>query len=354
MSAMSGSPSRQVILHVGLPKTGTTYLQQSFVGHRDQLSSHGVSYPRFGQEHLAGHHNLTFHLRGAPVQGADYGDLTAEAALRRALDEQPEANVLLSSEGFSALDANGVGILLRAIQGLEPRVVVYVRRRSKLMGSSWQEAVKHGSPLGLLEYVSTRLLESGARMLRFEQVLLGIAQAFGRDAMHVLVYDHLVEDGVDLFSHFASTVLGIDGLAVDEARRSNQSIASIEVEIVRAVNQAILSGGGTPSIARTARLHDWLRQDPAAGELIAQVQSVMDARGEELDLSVLDGEWLDRDRFVLEQLGDAVRNPASATELFRIGGPTKVRMLRPAELHASIPLATFAELAERVANDPAS
>jgi len=350
---MPGPTPRQVVLHVGLPKTGTTYLQEGFVRHREALLGCGVSYPTFGQEHLAGHHNLALHLRGMPVVNADYGDLSAEDALRRALNEDAHANVLLSSEGFSALGAGGVTTLLRAIEGCEPRVVVYLRRRSQLIISSWQEAVKHGSPLGLLEYVASRILESGARMLRFEQVLTNIAQAFGREAMRVIVYDHLLEDGVDIMDHFTSTILGLDNFAAsrDRATKSNQSVGAAQLEVVRAVNQLLLVRGGSPSIEQTSSLQRLLMHDPAACDLVRRVEEVRERRSEDLDLGVLDGEWLDRDRFILEHLGEAVCNPVSERQLFRSAQSTIVRMLRPAELQAAIPLSEFAAIAERVARE---
>jgi hypothetical protein len=352
---MPRSTPRQVVLHVGLPKTGTTYLQEGFVRHRDALLACGVSYPKFGQEHLAGHHNLTLHLRGMPVVSADYGDLSAEGAVRRAIDENSNANVLLSSEGFSALAAGGVATLLRAIAECEPRVVVYLRRRSQLMASSWQEAVKHGSPLGLLEYVASRVLGSGARTLRFEQVLTSIAQAFGREAMRVIVYDHLLEDGVDIMDHFTSTILDLDGFEAsrDRSTKSNQAVGAAQLEVVRAVNQLLLARGGITSIQLTSSLQRLLMHDAAARDLVRRVEEVRDSRGEELDLGVLDGEWLDRDRLVLEHLGNAVCNPASESELFRPARSTKVRMLRPAELQAAIPLSEFVTIAERAGRDSA-
>ena len=38
-------PVTRVVLHVGLPKTGTTYLQALLADHRDELRGSGVLYP---------------------------------------------------------------------------------------------------------------------------------------------------------------------------------------------------------------------------------------------------------------------------------------------------------------------
>src|SRR3954451_9558246 len=37
--------SRVVYLHVGAPKTGTTYLQDRLALHRNELARHGIHYP---------------------------------------------------------------------------------------------------------------------------------------------------------------------------------------------------------------------------------------------------------------------------------------------------------------------
>ena len=41
----AGLPMRTVYLHVGQPKTGTSYLQSVFLNGADQLKAHGIVYP---------------------------------------------------------------------------------------------------------------------------------------------------------------------------------------------------------------------------------------------------------------------------------------------------------------------
>src|SRR3712207_6633203 len=47
--------SERVLLHVGTPKTGTTYLQDVLFRNRDVLATHGITYPatRFDSHFLA-------------------------------------------------------------------------------------------------------------------------------------------------------------------------------------------------------------------------------------------------------------------------------------------------------------
>lgn len=348
---MTGSTARrQVILHAGLPKTGTTYLQRCFVANRAWLADRGVGYPHYGQEHQHGHHNLSFLLRDVPTQNRPSDGLDAEQAVRRALNEGDHSSVLLSSEGFSALDAAGVATLQRALEGCDVRIVIYLRRRSQLCRSAWQERVKHGSPAGLLEFLAEQLLSSGSRILRFEQLLTAILGAFGRAAMRVIVYDHVVEDGLDLFEHFLTTTLELE---VDEGllgrgRMSNKAIGPAGLEVVRAINQARAGRGQPSTISHLAPLLEFLARDPIGRKLTDRVTEVIERRGENLDLSALDLDWLDRDQSVRLALGDAVCNAADAHNFFRPGASAHPRMLRPSELYAAIPPAEFDSLLDRL------
>ena len=54
---------RVVYLHVGAPKTGTTYLQAMLHAHRDQLRTDGCLYPA---SRLWAHHDEARFLSGAP------------------------------------------------------------------------------------------------------------------------------------------------------------------------------------------------------------------------------------------------------------------------------------------------
>ena len=348
---MPGSNARrQIILHAGLPKTGTTYLQRCFVANRSWLADRGVGYPQYGQEHQNGHHNLSFRLRDLPPQDTPPDGLNPEQAVRRALDEGDHSRVLLSSEGFSALDPAGVSVLQRAFDGCDVRVAVYLRRRSQVCVSAWQESVKHGSPVALLEFVAEQLLGSSARILRFEQVLTAIYHAFGRAAMRVIVYDHVVEDGLDLFEHFVTTALDLE---VDEGLRGrgrtiNEAIAPARLEVVRAINQARAVRGKPATASHLAPLLEFLARDPLGRELTDRVADVIERRGEHLDLSALDSEWRDRDQSVRLALGDAVCNAAGEHDLFRPGDSARPRILRPSELYAAIPPAEFGALLDRL------
>lgn len=99
--APTSSPAR-AILHIGLHKTGTTLIQNSFAANRDLLARHGVIYPEIGR--ATGHHSL---LRRWLALDEHYATSTPPLALWRGLGRhaRPGTTLLLSSEEFSRANA---------------------------------------------------------------------------------------------------------------------------------------------------------------------------------------------------------------------------------------------------------
>ena len=54
---------KQLILHVGFHKSGTSALQESFASQRDELQKLGVLYPRIGNK---AHHRIAWVLAQRP------------------------------------------------------------------------------------------------------------------------------------------------------------------------------------------------------------------------------------------------------------------------------------------------
>ena len=60
--------ARRVILHIGLPKTGTTYLQTLFAANRSALAEQGIYYP--GGPGEPSEYMAAYDLRGQRARGA--------------------------------------------------------------------------------------------------------------------------------------------------------------------------------------------------------------------------------------------------------------------------------------------
>lgn len=342
------SERKQVLLHVGLPKTGTTYLQRCFADNEDWLRARGVSYPTLGREQLYGHHNLARALEGEPLMDADYGARGAVEVFRSAL-EVAEPRVLISCEQLSTLSETAAKKLGEALEGHDVSVVVYLRRRSAVAVSMWSELTKWGRLESFEEFLAGELLGASAWVLRPEIVLRKVHAMVGGDEMKVIVYDHLVEDEVELCGHFVEHALGLSpdgGLTLPE-RSFNASNDAATLEVVRAIHGVRRRRGQEVDIRAHEALRTFLERDAESVEVIEQVRALTAARGVELDLRRLDSEWREQDRWMRRELGASVLNPASDDELFRPRERASVRVLRASELYGEVPVEVFERLADR-------
>ena len=218
----------QLILHVGPHKTGSTYLQQRMFDHRKALAALGIEYPDIGiYEH--NHHDI--------AELARVDEYAALDELLRPLADSPAETIVLSSENFDRLTAPQVRALLAALPaGRTVRVVSFIRDRTDLLVSSWQEHVKHGGLLSFYEFVGPHLSHPySSDLMNYGLMLDAYASNLGIDALTIIDYDKAVARG-DIFESF-SQACGLPQMnAFGENFTINNSLPLWAVELIRALN----------------------------------------------------------------------------------------------------------------------
>jgi hypothetical protein len=218
----------QFILHVGPPKTGTTYLQEAFAATRPMLAERGIVFPvTWGAR---GQHDLPGQLRTIPnpTLEAQFAELHAA--------RQPA--VLISAEALSTLPAESVAYLRTLIGAANKvRVVFYVRSWADVLPSQWKQAVKSGDTQTLPEYLYGRATSAASTLyLNFAPMLRVYAEAFGERAISIVCYNTVVATERDLFQHFAATFLNWYFPPEPELPRVHVSPGTAEIEVIRAIN----------------------------------------------------------------------------------------------------------------------
>ena len=122
----------EVVLHIGINKTGTSALQ-AFLHHNPTLlAEHGILYPHTGRGSLPSHYLLAEILNDSPERAFEYGyQLKKEA--------RDYSTVILSSEAFRVYPPEPLAAML---QGIPTRVVVYLRPHMQLLSSWYREGIK--------------------------------------------------------------------------------------------------------------------------------------------------------------------------------------------------------------------
>lgn len=229
--------TRRLFLHVGLPKTGTTYLQEVLWANRDALRERRLLLPGERRTHLLASLDVREdpgleRRRGASAH--PWRDLVDEV---RAFD----GDAVVSHEFFAAATSAQARAALDLLPDHEVHVLVTARATVDLFLSRWQEWVKNGGRSAIDDYPPDRLATKRWSEWGWPSFDLGIVlQEWGAVVpparVHVLPVAPGRSDPADLWQRFAS-VLGTDpAVAVLPERPVNASLGLVEVELLRRVN----------------------------------------------------------------------------------------------------------------------
>ena len=255
--------ARRVYLHVGLPKTGTTYLQSICWANRDLLREQGVLLPGFGpRQHLW----ATGVVRQEPNLDRRAADAKhAWAALSGEVANWPDTG-LISHEFFAGASERQVARALVDLDPAEVHVVVTAREMVSLVTARWQEFVKNGATTPIDDYPlsedSDPHDEWGWATMDVGDVVRRWGATLPPEQVHVLTLPKPSEPRDALWQRFAGLV-GIDPDSCDvSVSQANESLGVVEVELLRRVN-AGLSGFRSP-LNRGV----WIRGYLAQGKLV--------------------------------------------------------------------------------------
>ena len=147
--------TKRVLLHVGTPKTGTSYLQDVLFRNRDHLATHGILYPadRFDAHFLAALDLMRLPWGGLESEAVGAWDALAERV--RGCD----GTAIISHEILATASRTQVGRALESLghrDGTEIHVVLSVRDLVRQIPAEWQENVKHRADAQLRAASSSR------------------------------------------------------------------------------------------------------------------------------------------------------------------------------------------------------
>lgn len=240
-----GSGPGSVVLHVGAPKTGSTFLQQVLWHNREALGAAGVGYPLDEpREHFA----ATMDLRELSWGGRR--DPAWDGAWDRVVER------IRGWRGHTAVFSNELlggatpEQIRRAVDSLAPadvRVVFTARDLARQLPSDWQEQVKHTHAISYDDFVDDLVANGIDATPPYGPMFWGLhdpvhvlrpwAQAVGADHVHVVTVAPAGAPRDTLWRRFAQ-VLGIDPEPYDLAvERTNASLGAVEAELLRTLNE---------------------------------------------------------------------------------------------------------------------
>jgi hypothetical protein len=236
----------RVFLHIGAPKTGTTYLQNVLWRNRDALRQAGVLYPGLSKDaqfHAAMDLRQAYfqeHLNPA-VPGA-WERLVAQARGWR-------GDVVISHELFSMLDVQVAQDALAHLGWAEVHLVCTARDLARQVPAVWQEDIKNRQVLSFGEF--TRELSAPGpathylanlfwQMQDIPRVLDTWAATLPPECVHLVTVPPAGAAPDELWSRF-SQAIGINSIGgeIDLGCEPNRSMGIAETNLLRRLNLAL-------------------------------------------------------------------------------------------------------------------
>lgn len=236
---------RRVYCHIGLHKTGTTYLQGVLRRNREELARQGVQVP--GGDGELEQNLAVWDLVGRRPRGAPDTRIAGQwDALLRAVRQSDHDAALISVEYLSLATSAQVRTAVADLGGDAVRVIVTVRDLGRVLVSEWQEAIKNDKTWTWEEYIAALRDpdlrgRSPARGFWQRQDIPAILDVW-RTAIPVERITVIVvpPPGVEstLLERFAGAV-GFDPAGLAEPARTNESVSAAGAEVIRQLNERL-------------------------------------------------------------------------------------------------------------------
>ncbi|WP_221584343.1 hypothetical protein [Microbacterium sp. G2-8] len=257
-------PTGTRLLHIGMPKTGTTALQTTASRQRDALVAHGVRYPGDDINHrralLAKLGVVWGWGEGAAVPG-----MRPWHELEREISGGDTSRIWLDHEFCATARRESAAQLIDALGG-PVHVVVTFRPIPAYVASAWQQYLKSGLSIDLDTWMH-RVLDgwpalddatpSFGRRIDYAGVVEKWASLVGPENVTAIVLDPADRSVVsETFEDLLELPRGmLDSDARTDAFSLNRGFSWEEAEVMLRLNQAIERGGGLPwpEYSRTVR-----------------------------------------------------------------------------------------------------
>lgn len=167
MSGAGGHARRQVFLHIGAMRSGTTFLQQVLGHRREELGTEGVLFPGQGQyaRQVAAVRDI-LELPGS-LPAAEFAG--AWARLRAEIAAWDGGRSVVSVPQLSLARRGQVEAVVDSLAPAEVCIVLTARDLGRVLPSSWQETLQNGSTSSWPQYVAAVLDDVGAEARTADQ-----------------------------------------------------------------------------------------------------------------------------------------------------------------------------------------
>jgi hypothetical protein len=229
-----------VFVHIGPPKTGTTYLQAVLWSNRATLKDQGILVP--GRSPVSQFHATVDLLERDPMRiGADRTKGAWDALLDELLAWDGAA--IISHENLGFADGEQADRAKLGLKAKHIHIIFTAREFSRIVPAMWQERLKNRSGSTWRDYIDGLTGSGGWNPKAFWHQytgagLLAWAEGLPAEQVHVVTVPPSGAPPTLLWERFVS-VLGVDPATCStDVPRSNESLGVVESAFLRRFNAA--------------------------------------------------------------------------------------------------------------------
>lgn len=239
---------KRVLLHVGTPKTGTSYLQDVLFRNRDLLREHGILYPA---DRFDGHFLAALDLMRLTWGGLETQAVGAWERLAEQVREWPGTSIIsheiLSTASPTQIDKAFESLGRSFGEGVEVHVILSVRDLVRQVPAEWQENVKHRSLVSYERFLELILDPDRDSKIGSwfwgAQELPDILDRWGGslppEQVHVVTVPRPGSAPDELWRRFARA-FDLEGIDLDlTPERANPSLGVPETALLRLINKQV-------------------------------------------------------------------------------------------------------------------
>ena len=230
---------RKIFLHIGAPKSGTTYLQKILDANRAALRQAGLLYPSVS--HFVASQDLRdmqFKRHSNPRVSGAWSSLVAEV-------ERWPGNAVIDHELLAAATPKHIARAINDLRFADVHVIWTDRDMARQLPAAWQESIKNRETITFAHYIEAVRAKppAGGRQRRIfwslhdaPAILARWSRDLPADRVHVIPVPARHADRLELWRRFAR-VLGIDPkrYAVPDGNL-NSSLGAAEAAALRDFN----------------------------------------------------------------------------------------------------------------------
>ena len=242
--------AQRVVLHVGLMKSGTSYLQRRLFANQDLLADRGVLVPgaRWRDQVLA----VSDVLGRRQAAGASAGRW---AGLVEAVAAHPGAAVV-SMEFLGPATPERIAAVHASFPGTRVEAVVTLRDLGRGVPAMWQEALQNGGTVPWPTYVGLlagrrKPAQAFWRQQGMARIVGNWTAALGTDAVTLVTVPPAGADPDLLWQRFC-TATGVDGAGATDVPPVNTSLDAASATVLLELNQRLAEDALTTREYHTA------------------------------------------------------------------------------------------------------